>query len=64
LQGNLNLYKEQGGIVTHSTFSDSSTCGIMVSTSSGSTGPVTTDFTLPAYGNTFLDNTTAPQCGR
>jgi hypothetical protein len=64
LQGNLNVYKEQGGIVTHSTFSDSSTCGIMVSTGSGSTGPVTTDFTLPAYGNTFLDNTTASQCGR
>jgi hypothetical protein len=62
LRGNLNVYEEGGEVVTHSTFSDSSTCGIMVSAGSSGTGQVTTDFTLPVYGNTFLDNTNAPQC--
>jgi len=59
LRGNLNVYQEDGGFVTHSTFSDSSACGLMVSTQA-----VTTDFTLPQYNNTFLNNTSAPQCAQ
>jgi hypothetical protein len=62
LRSNLNVYEEDGGFVTHSTFSDSSTCGIMVYAGSSGSGRVTTDFTLPGYGNTFLNNTSAPQC--
>jgi len=62
LRSNLNVYQEDGGFVTHSTFSDSSNCGIMGYAGSSGSGGVTTDFTLPVYGNTFLNNTGAPQC--
>jgi len=58
LRGNLNVYGDSGGFVTNSTFSDGGACGIMVSPYSGGT----TDFTLPTYNNTFLNNTGAAQC--
>jgi hypothetical protein len=58
LQGNLNVYGDPGEFVTNSTFSNGGACGIMVSAYSGAT----TDFTLPTYNNTFLNNTGASQC--
>ncbi|EPX55626.1 hypothetical protein D187_009237 [Cystobacter fuscus DSM 2262] len=64
LQGNLNVYQEYGGFVTNSTFSDGGACGIMVSAPSSGGGGVTTNFTLPMYNNTFLNNTNAPQCAK
>lgn len=61
--GNVNVYREIGAFVTNSTFSDSSGCGITVSTGgyTGSTA-VTTDFTLAASNNTFANNTGGAQC--
>ena len=61
--GNLNVYREIGPFVTNSTFSESNVCGVTVSDGSlpGST-PVTTDFTLAAYQNTFINNDRGDQC--
>jgi hypothetical protein len=61
--GNVNVYNEIGAFVTNSTFSESSGCGITRSDGSdtGSTA-VTTDFTLPAYNNTFANNDGGAQC--
>jgi hypothetical protein len=61
--GNLNVYREIGPFVTNSTFSKSIVCGVTVSDGSqpGSTR-VTTDFTLPAYNNTFVFDEGRAQC--
>ncbi|WP_309890697.1 hypothetical protein [Archangium sp.] len=61
--GNVNVHQEMGGFISNSTFSDSSGCGISRSNGSytGSTS-VTTDFTLPAYNNTFTGNAGGAQC--
>ena len=61
--GNLNVYREIGEFVTNSMFSDSSGCGITVSTGdhAGST-PVTTNFLATASNNTFSNNTAGRTC--
>ncbi|QRN93351.1 Ig-like domain-containing protein [Archangium violaceum] len=61
--GNVNVHQEIGGFITNSTFSDSSGCGL--SRADGSytdSSLVTTDFTLPAYNNTFANNAGGAQC--
>jgi hypothetical protein len=61
--GNLNVYREIGPFVTNSTFSDSAVCGITVSDGRlADSTPVTTDFTLAAYQNTFIRNDQGDQC--
>lgn len=61
--GNVNVYREIGPFMTNSTFSDSAVCGVTVSDGrlEGST-PVTTDFTLATYKNTFINNEGGAQC--
>ena len=61
--GNVNVYREIGGFVTNSALNNSSGCGITVS-DGGYTGstPVTTNFTLATYNNTFSGNTGANMC--
>ena len=62
--GNLNVYREAGEFVTHSTFRDSSGCGVVRNTgNSTGTTVVTTDFTKPSANNTLVDNTGGAQCG-
>lgn len=61
--GNVNVYREIGAFVTNSTLSNSSGCGITRSDGSrGGTTPVTTDFTLATYNNTFANNDGGAQC--
>jgi hypothetical protein len=62
-RGNVNLYNELGAILTNSTFTQSSFCGITISGGSqpGST-TATTDFTKAEYNNTFPSNSVGPQC--
>jgi hypothetical protein len=61
--GNVNVYREIGAFVTNSTLSESSGCGIEISSGSqtGSTA-VTTNFLQASYTNTFPNNTGGRQC--
>jgi hypothetical protein len=61
--GNVNVYREIGAFMTHSTLSKSSGCGVTLSNGSrAGTVRVTTDFTNPDYSNTFSLNTGGSQC--
>lgn len=61
--GNVNVHQEIGGFITNSTFSDSSGCGLSRADGSYTDSTwVTTDFTLPAYNNTFANNAGGDQC--
>lgn len=61
--GNLNVLRELGAFVTHTTLRGSAGCGATLSRGQDSRGsPVLTDFTYPGYHNTFLDNAGGAQC--
>jgi len=61
--GNLNVYKELGAFVTHTTFASSASCGVWVSDGSvAGTTAVTTDFSQATYNNTFVNNSINRQC--
>ncbi|HEX8437333.1 MAG TPA: hypothetical protein VF697_19630, partial [Archangium sp.] len=61
--GNVNVYRELGAFVTNSTFKNSSGCGITVSSGDhADSTPVSTDYELATYKNTFDGNTGGLVC--
>jgi hypothetical protein len=62
-KGNVSVYREIGPFITNSYLSNSSGCGLVLSSGNepGSTR-VTTDFTHSAYNNRFNQTTAGNQC--